>query len=159
MINVRKIARQAHLMGWTDQLDKVMSEASIFALSSRYEGLPLVGIEAMSAGLPSVAFDCPRGPRELIQDAENGYLLADGDVPAFTAALEKLVVDTELRLTMGKVALGEASRYQISTVGEKWERLCADILRSPRKPTRIGHRQVSRQTDLSDDQPGLHIAS
>ena len=159
LINERGIARQAHLMGWTDQLDKIMSEASIFALSSRYEGLPLVGIEAMSAGLPSVAFDCPRGPRELIQNDENGYLVPDGDVPAFTAALEKLVVDTELRLTMGKAALSEASKYQISTIGETWERLCANILRSSPEPARSWHREVSRQTDLSDDQPGLHTAA
>jgi glycosyltransferase involved in cell wall biosynthesis len=132
MINERGIARQAELMGWTDQLDRAMSEASIFALSSRYEGLPLVGIEAMSKGLPLVAFDCPRGPRELVRDAENGYLVDNGDLAGFTAALERLVVDAEVRSAMGKVALSDALSYQLSTVGDQWKRLIADALRSVR---------------------------
>jgi glycosyltransferase involved in cell wall biosynthesis len=129
MINERGIGHQAHLMGWTDRLDLVLSEAAIFALSSRYEGLPLVGIEAMSKGLPMVAFDCPRGPRELVRDEQNGYLVANGDLPAFSTALERLVLDAELRGAMGKGALEDALQYQIPRVGEQWDRLLGELLR------------------------------
>jgi glycosyltransferase involved in cell wall biosynthesis len=137
MIRERGIGRQARLMGWTDRLDQVLSEAAVFALSSRYEGLPLVGIEAMSKGLPLVAFDCPRGPRELVRDEQNGYLVANGDVPAFTAALNRVVLDAELRGTMGKAALDDALQYQASTVREQWDRLLTELLRPrPRSPRR-----------------------
>jgi glycosyltransferase involved in cell wall biosynthesis len=135
MINERGISHQARLMGWTDRLDLVLSEAAIFALSSRYEGLPLVGIEAMSKGLPMVAFDCPRGPRELVRDEQNGYLVANGDLPAFSTALERLVLDAELRGAMGKAALEDALQYQIPTVGEQWDRLLGELLR-PNLPAR-----------------------
>jgi glycosyltransferase involved in cell wall biosynthesis len=129
MINERGIGHQARLMGWTDRLDLVLSQAAIFALSSRYEGLPLVGIEAMSKGLPIVAFDCPRGPRELVRDEQNGYLVANGDLLAFSTALERLVLDAELRGAMGKVALEDALHYQIPTVGQQWDRLLGELLR------------------------------
>jgi glycosyltransferase involved in cell wall biosynthesis len=145
MINERGIAAQAHLMGWTDQLDAILSEAAIFALSSRFEGLPLVGIEAMSKGLPIVAFDCPRGPRELVRDGVNGYLVANGEVPAFTQALGRLVADAQLREVMGKASLVDARQYEMSTVGEQWEQLIAGLLSSSsRSRQTVAHRIRSR---------------
>lgn len=136
MINEREIADQVQLMGWTDRLDQVLTEAAVFALSSRFEGLPLVGIEAMSKGLPLVAFDCPRGPRELVRDDQNGFLVPNGDIPAFTKALERVIGDAELRSKMGKTALSDAGRYQISTVGKQWEVLIDDLLsRSQTRPS------------------------
>jgi glycosyltransferase involved in cell wall biosynthesis len=149
MINERGIAAQAHLMGWTDQLDAILSEAAIFALSSRFEGLPLVGIEAMSKGLPIVAFDCPRGPRELVRDGANGYLVANGDVPAFTQALDRLVVDAQLRDAMGKASLDDARQYQMSAVGEQWEHLIANLLSSSsRSRQTVAHRIRSRSAGM-----------
>ena len=123
MIDEREIGNQVKLMGWTDRLGELLTEGSVFALPSRFEGLPLVGSEAMSKGLPLVAFDCPRGPRELVRDGANGFLIPDGDIPAFTSALDKVMSDADLRSRLGQEALSDARRFEISAVGKQWETL------------------------------------
>ena len=128
MIDELQIGSQTRLMGWTDSLGDAMSEASVFAMTSRFEGLPLVGIEAMSRGLPMVSFDCPRGPRELVKDGINGFLVPNGDIPAFTAALSQVIDDDELRASMSKAALRDAEVYEISSVGRRWKELIEGLL-------------------------------
>ena len=86
----------------------------------------MVLIEAMSVGLPPVAMDCPRGPRQIIEDGSNGLLVPDGDEPAFAAALLSLVEDGELRRRLGRQALEDARAYELDEVGDQWERLFAD---------------------------------
>ena len=68
------LAERVLLMGPVKDLASQMARASVFALSSRFEGMPMVLLEAMSAGLPVVSFDCPTGPGEVISDAEDGML-------------------------------------------------------------------------------------
>ncbi len=66
-----------------------MRRGSVFVLSSRYEGLPTVLIEALYAGIPVVATDCESGPREILEDGKHGMLVPVGDAPALAVALEK----------------------------------------------------------------------
>ena len=127
-IKRREMSSHVRLMGWEDHLDQVFSEASILALSSRFEGLPLVVIEAMNQGLPTVAFDCPTGPRELVTHGETGLLVPNGDVVAFSRALTRLITNSPLREIMGQAALIDASRYQLSAVGPQWESLFKAVL-------------------------------
>lgn len=82
--------QRAVLAGRTSDVAKEYASASLFALSSRYEGLPLALIEAMWCGLPCVAFDCPQGPAELLAD-ERGWLVPSGDINALSAQLEYAV--------------------------------------------------------------------
>ena len=72
----RASATQATLAGPTDDVPGEMAQASIYALSSRFEGFPLVLVEAMSKGMACVAFDCPTGPADIIDDHRNGLLVA-----------------------------------------------------------------------------------
>jgi glycosyltransferase involved in cell wall biosynthesis len=130
MIDERGSGDQITLMGWTDRLGSVLAEASVFALSSRFEGLPLVAIEALAAGLPVVAFDCPRGPRELVRDGENGYLLRNGDVTGYSAALSRLLEDEELRQRLGETARADAAAYEVHEIGGRWQRLIDGLVTS-----------------------------
>ncbi len=123
MIDERGLTDRIALKGWTAQLPEAMADASVFVLSSRFEGLPMVGIEALGQGLPIVAFDCPRGPRELVRNGENGYLVPDGDLVGFGEALAKIITDDDKRTEMREVAQRDAQTYDIRHVGAHWRGL------------------------------------
>ena len=115
------------LKGWTDKFSEVLSDASVFALSSRYEGLPMVVLEALGRGLPVVAFDCPRGPRELVSDGVNGFVVADGELAPYAAALSKVMNDQALRARLQAGAFETAERYSVRVVAEQWRDLIKEL--------------------------------
>jgi glycosyltransferase involved in cell wall biosynthesis len=127
---------RAHLKGTTGQLDKRLAESSVFVLSSRFEGLPMVLLEAMTAGLPAVSFDCPTGPAEVIEHGRSGLLLPPQDVDALAAAICDLIENPARRKAMGAAALKAAERYSMSTVGRMWEQLFAELV-DARRPDRM----------------------
>jgi hypothetical protein len=88
---------QVRINAPTDRLGERMRDASVFVLSSRFEGFPLVLLEALTAGLAVVSFDCPTGPGEILTDGTNGLLVAAEDVPAFAAALDRIMADESLQ--------------------------------------------------------------
>jgi glycosyltransferase involved in cell wall biosynthesis len=117
------LGERVHLMGFTQDFRSVLENASIYAMSSRAEGFPMVLLEAMSTGLPLVSFDCPRGPGEIIDDGKNGRLVPNGDEPGFTAALLELIGDAELRKRLGARALEDSRQYEMDRVVAHWETL------------------------------------
>lgn len=76
-----------HLLGWRSDASALMKHCDLLLLTSRFEGFPNVLIEAMIAGIPIVATDCPHGPREIITDARIGELVPIGDTEAIAAAV------------------------------------------------------------------------
>ena len=76
------------LPGFVENPYAYMSKASLFVLSSRWEGLPTVLVEALCCGTPAVATDCPSGPREILKDGHYGELVPVGDADAFARAIE-----------------------------------------------------------------------
>jgi glycosyltransferase involved in cell wall biosynthesis len=73
--------------GFVENPYAYMARAALFVLSSRWEGLPTVMIEALCCGLPLVATDCPSGPREILRDGEYGQLVPVGNAPALAQAM------------------------------------------------------------------------
>jgi glycosyltransferase involved in cell wall biosynthesis len=117
-----------HLMGSTNTMGEELAKASVYAMSSRFEGFPMVLLEAMSKGLAVVSFDCPRGPADLITPGEDGLLVPNGDVDGLARGLLQLIEDEELRRRMGAAAVRTAARYEVEAVGRQWDRLLADLL-------------------------------
>ncbi|HWM08765.1 MAG TPA: glycosyltransferase family 4 protein, partial [Solirubrobacteraceae bacterium] len=105
------------LPGPSEDLPGEMEQASIYALSSRFEGFPLVLLEAMGKGMAVVAFDCPTGPRDIIADRENGMIVPPKDPEAFAAGLLALIEDEELRRRCGAAAAVTARGYTIEAIG------------------------------------------
>jgi glycosyltransferase involved in cell wall biosynthesis len=115
------------LMGATQRLGEFMSRASLFALSSRYEGFGMVIVEAMSKGLPVVSFDCPRGPAEIIDPGRDGVLVPPQDVAGMTQALLELIHDGDKRQRFGVAAVEKAQKFEIGEIGGQWESLLAQL--------------------------------
>ncbi|MCF6525105.1 glycosyltransferase family 4 protein [Streptomyces sp. JJ36] len=115
------------LMGHTTQLDDELAKASLYVLSSRFEGLPMVMIEAMAHALPVVSFDCPTGPADVLTDGKEGILVPPEDTDALADALIRVMDDRSLREQMGAAALSTAQDYAPSAVHPQWERLFTEL--------------------------------
>lgn len=98
-------------------------KSSIFAFTSDSEGFPNVIGEAMSAGLPVIAFDCVAGPSEMIKDNSNGFLVSLFDYDSFTDKLELLMDNEELRIRFGERAREDIMQFNINKIGEEYMRL------------------------------------
>lgn len=98
----------------------VYKHASILALSSRYEGLPMVLLEAQAAGLPIVSFACKCGPKDVITDGEDGYIVEEGNESELADKLFVLMRDEELRKSMGKAAFANSDRFSEEKIMKEW---------------------------------------
>lgn len=126
MISHYKLSEQAFFRGATNNVLNVYNKAAIFAFPSAYEGFGLALTEAMSAGLPAVGCKSCPAVNELIKDGENGFLCEDG-VDAFAQALEKLMIDEELREKMGKAAKEDMKQYAPDKIWDMWEKLIEQV--------------------------------
>ena len=102
-------------------------ESSILVMTSRTEGFGMVLIEAMAMGLPCVAFDCPCGPRAIIQNNANGFLVGNGDIDSFVQKMDLLIEDENLRLQMGKNAQVSVKKYNVDGIMQQWKSLFEDL--------------------------------
>jgi glycosyltransferase involved in cell wall biosynthesis len=129
LVRDHKLEESVHLKGLVNGLEEAFSNASIYAMSSRYEGLPMVLLEALSKGVPLVSFDCPHGPRQLIREDQNGLLVPEGDVDGLTSALLALIEDDERRTRLGAGALKSGQEYEPLAVVERWEAMFDELER------------------------------
>jgi glycosyltransferase involved in cell wall biosynthesis len=134
------IADSARVMGFTNKLQDEFSDSSLYVMSSRKEGFPMVLLEAMSVGLPVVSYDCPTGPRDIIREGVDGYVVPDGDGDALAQALTRLMDDEEKRKAFGAAAVEGAARYDIGTIARRWEELLAEAQAAKTGPARSGVR-------------------
>jgi glycosyltransferase involved in cell wall biosynthesis len=130
-----ELRRQARKLGLYDRLELPGSttdmagewaKASIVALTSRAEGFPLVLQEAMAAGVPVASFDCPSGPREIVEHDVNGLLVAPDSVAGMASALLRLATDDDLRARLGVGALHSSRQYDARALAEQWVGIFAD---------------------------------
>lgn len=116
-----------HLMGTTNDIAAEFTSSSVIAMSSRYEGLPMVLIEAMACGLPAVSFACKCGPRDIIEDGRNGLLVADGDTSALADALIRIMRDDDMRRRMSAEAVKVREKYDEKAIMDRWISLFGEL--------------------------------
>ena len=109
-----------HLLGNINNVEDYLAEADIFALSSSYEGLPLVILEAMAAGLPIVSTDVG-GVRDIVTN--NGILVPNGERSALIAAILKLIDSSELRQAYGERSLENVKQYDSTQIAQQYVEL------------------------------------
>ena len=94
--------------------------ASIYVMSSRFEGLPLVLIEAMSIGLPIISFDCETGPREIIENGKTGILVENGNKTALAETIDSLSSNREKLMEFGDNSIKSSRRFNADTIINQW---------------------------------------
>lgn len=120
-INIYRLQNSVFLEGNTSHIIEKYLESSIFVLSSRAEGLPLVCLEALACGLPIVSFKLI-GIEDLIKNEENGYLIKKvGDTQNMANAICKLIKHDTLRKRLGKNSLEIAKKYDVKVIMGLWE--------------------------------------
>lgn len=103
------------------------ASASIYAMTSRYEGLPMVLLEAQAAGLPIVAMECKCGPKDIVSEGIDGFITPDGDTAAFAARLSELMQSRSLREDMGASAVKASERFDSKRIMTMWQHLFKDL--------------------------------
>lgn len=113
----------------SNQIYEEYKHSSLIVMSSNYEGFGMVLVEAMSCGVPAVAFDCECGPSDIIQHNKNGFLVENGNIQGLADAMMKVMDDEELRKRMSEEAKKVTETYSEEKVMKQWIELFQDLLK------------------------------
>ena len=119
----KNLLGRVYLHGNITNIVDFYKNADLFVMTSYWEGLPMVIAEAMSFSLPVIAFDCPTGPREFIDNKVNGILVDDGDIEMYSNALNQIMLDHKSLAKMSVNAKGTSEKYTIDEIAKLWEQL------------------------------------
>lgn len=111
----------------TDNLLEVMLEYSIFVMSSRNECFPMVLLESLSIGLPIVSFDCPTGPRNIITNGNDGFLVEKENCEQLSEKIVFLIQNEQQRKIMGTNAVQNSKRFDKETVMKQWQYMLINL--------------------------------
>ena len=123
-IEIKKIAKEYNLddrvsfLGKVENIDMLLSQSKIFVLPSYREGFPNALCEAMAAGLPCISFDIIAGPRDIINDGVDGFLIKDGDIPDMANKIQYLIDHKVVRDKIGLEEKKIINRLSIDNVGQ-----------------------------------------
>lgn len=111
---------QIELVGAKSNVEDYYKKSKIFAFTSSSEGFPNVLGEAMSFGLPVIAYDCTAGPSDLIQDGETGFLIEERNQKSYEQKLKRLMQESELRNELGTKSLEKIKDFNAESIAEKF---------------------------------------
>lgn len=115
------VSESVKLLPATKQIKSIYRQASVFALSSRCEGFGMVLLEAMSFGIPCISFDCPSGPRDVIRNGENGFLIENNNVECYIKTLETIMEMSLVDLSiLGDNAYRTVVNWDNEEILKKW---------------------------------------
>lgn len=122
-IDLLGLSDSVTLFGTCGNMTERYADYSLHLMTSHYEGLGIVLIEAQSVGMPSVTFDYEYGARDIVADGVTGIIVPQDDEQAFTAAIQKMMYSEELRRKYGTEAVKAAGRFSRAEVMERWNSL------------------------------------
>lgn len=122
------LSESVTLLGRVGNVGEWYHHCDIFVMTSKTEGFPNALIEAMSHGLPVISYDCPTGPREIIENGENGLLTDLNDTDQLETQLLKLIETPQLRDKLSKKAVAIRETLAMPNIMAQWEVLIATTL-------------------------------
>ena len=117
-----------HINKPTNLIGKEYAQSSLIVMTSNYEGFGMVLVEAMACGVPAIAFDCKCGPKDIINNNENGILVHNGDIQGLADAMMRLMKDEGLRKRMSEEAKKVVDTYSEETVMKQWTKLFESLV-------------------------------
>ncbi|WP_392542670.1 glycosyltransferase [Oryzobacter telluris] len=126
-IAAARLADSVTLEGFEPDIARRFDEASLFVLPSRREGMPMVLLEAMAAGLPVVAFDCPTGPAEVLDGGTSGVLVPNGETEALSESLIEVLGDASQRRRWADAAALRVRAFDPEATADRWEALFSGL--------------------------------
>lgn len=123
-----RLEKNVTIQPFTENIEKAYLSSSIYLMTSRYEGLPMVLLEAQSYGIPIVSYDCNNGPRDIIVNGENGFLVRMGDKSSMIEALNLLAKDINIRKQMGSNSVKNSYNYSPVIIFSLWDKLFKSLL-------------------------------
>ncbi|MEN5014974.1 glycosyltransferase [Erwinia sp. Eh17-17] len=114
------ISDSVNFVGRVSNINDYYRDSDMALMTSRYEGLPLVLLEAKSWSLPVVAYDCPTGPQEIIHHQQDGFLVAMNDKARFIESMNRLAHDDEMFYAMSAATQKTALRFDGKVIKESW---------------------------------------
>lgn len=132
-INTLGLNNKVLLMGYTNDIISQMLQASGCVLSSLYEGISLVLIEAMSCGLPIVSYACQCGPKDLIEHGKNGFLCEVNDEKKLAEYICSIIEDDKLRIKMGQASKQKSGEFSIEKIASQWTNLFQTLINNKNK--------------------------
>ena len=125
-----------HLPGWRRDIPAILDAATVVTLTSRFEGLPRVLVEALAAQVPVVAMDVD-GVGEVVRNGRNGLLVAAGDVEAMASRVAAVLGDPALRRRLAAAAGEGLDEFECATMVREQERLYRELLGEARAPAPV----------------------
>ena len=116
------------LRGITNNIGIELSNSSICVVTSYYEGFSLALLEAITHGVPCIAFDCPYGPKNIIEDNKCGYLVENGNKPLFVERLSTLMEKEQLRQQFSIASIERSKAFDKDAIMLQWKKLFEDSL-------------------------------
>ncbi|AWQ50362.1 amylovoran biosynthesis protein AmsD [Serratia marcescens] len=109
-----------NFLGKVRDMESLYRKADILLMTSIYEGLPLVLLEAKAWGVPVIAYDCPTGPREIIENGKDGFLIESGDHLGYIQKLNELANDDELYYSFSRNTKNTSMKFDADRLRENW---------------------------------------
>ncbi len=126
MADQKHVSDSLIFLGQQKDMNKFYRQASFFCMSSRFDGLPMVLLEAQSYGLPIVSFDCDTGPAEIIIHGSNGYLVECFDTSDLNFYLKKIISDQDKFKELIDNSFDNIKKFQIERISIFWNNLIGE---------------------------------
>ncbi|MYL47791.1 glycosyltransferase [Virgibacillus halodenitrificans] len=127
LIGILGMEEKVFLKGQIEDIETVLTNSSLFVLSSKAEGLPMSLIEAQSCGLPCISTDCAPGIREIIKEYENGYITPVNDVDLISRHIRRIALNKELYKEFSQNAFNSSEKFDRHVIKQQWYELFKEL--------------------------------